>query len=60
MCNKVLGSTDKIVGMPAYFGDTYDPLHFFHDEGFHESCFLSHPLHQNVVDRIEYLERRKE
>jgi hypothetical protein len=52
----VLTSTDKIVGLPAYFGDTNDPLHFFHDAGFHEACFLDHPLHQSVLKRIEYIE----
>jgi hypothetical protein len=49
-------SADKIVGLPAYFGDPNDPLYFFHDEGFHESCFFDHPLHESVLSRIEYIE----
>ena len=57
ICGKVLTSADEIILMPAYFGDPNDPFYFFHDERFHESCFLNHPLHQSVLESIEWIER---
>ena len=49
ICGNVIKKEKDIVGFPHYVGDENDPLFYFSDGGFHEACFLSHPLKDRVL-----------
>lgn len=53
ICQKVIRSGDEVVGFPHFCGDPNNPLYFFTDTGFHKSCFLNHPLRDEVMAAVE-------
>ena len=53
ICGKVIKKGEDIVGFPHFARDKNDPLFYFSDGGFHEACFLSHPLKDKVLAAVK-------
>ena len=49
ICNKLINQGDELVGFPVLSNDEKDLLYFFSDAGFHEACFIRHPLKNYVL-----------
>ncbi|MFN8305897.1 MAG: hypothetical protein U0T79_03905 [Ferruginibacter sp.] len=50
ICGKKIKDRDSIMSIPAFVLNINDPLYFFSDNSFHESCLQKHPLGKTVVE----------
>lgn len=52
ICGKLIKEGERVVGFPPFATDEKDFTFFFSDSGFHEDCFLKHPLKDEVLRRL--------
>ena len=58
ICGKLINKDEAAIGFPHFIQDENSPLFFFSDRGFHENCFLQHPLSEDVLKSVKKYDER--
>jgi hypothetical protein len=53
ICHRVIEESDEVIGFAHFVLNRDDPLYFFSDAGFHETCVVQHPMGDKAIQRFE-------